>query len=168
MTDKRSVARLSVWFALATSLFVAASSTAQAQQEAPLTWTWDESTIGYAVGGNMYQLGGDLLVLTGWTNKAFTVTTAPPPPTGTVAVAFTLWKWNGTTSVQCRNWDWLVNPIPGAEPCDFSPCQGTIKKITTGGCGPGQYNLAIHGASFEEGSWHFATTFTGWMFASIP
>lgn len=81
-----------------------------------------------------------------------------PAPAGHLAVRYTLWKWNGSSSVICKDFtDWWFNSNPDPRAVD--------RVQLTSFCGFGQYSLGVHAAWFADGAWRFGTLFTPWTFA---
>jgi hypothetical protein len=99
-------------------------------------------------------------------------------PPYTLAVSYTLWKWNGSSSIRCSADPgypgWFYNFEEG-RPGEERPGADRIKDefgtgygIVVVGCGPGFYNVGVHGFYWDGSTWRGGTVYSGWDFMDIP
>jgi hypothetical protein len=83
------------------------------------------------------------------------------PPAGTLHLSYTLWKWNGSTSVRCQSsvGGW-VN-IAGSE--QTVKINQPAAWLDSFGCGDGWYNVGVTAHRWLDGAWQGGTLFSGWL-----
>jgi len=95
-------------------------------------------------------------------------------------ISYTLWKWDGTTSVLCGGdpgWPGVETQGPWYPDLYlYSPSISgpPPENVTLPGCGPGYYNVALH-AWYDDSDgpvgvpvWSGGTLFSGWVNMNIP
>jgi hypothetical protein len=99
-------------------------------------------------------------------------------PPYTLAVSYTLWKWNGSSTILCSSNPgypgWFYNFEQGG-PGQESPGSDRIKDefgqgqgYVVVGCGPGPYNVGVHGYYLDGSTWRGGTVYSGWDSMNIP
>jgi hypothetical protein len=104
----------------------------------------------------------------------FPCTNASIAPSFSIAVSYTLWKANGSSSSQCLSGaftGWFYNNRTGVDRRGYARIQddhGNLTGRDMVGCGPGRYNVGVHGYFWDGSTWRGGTVFSGWESMNTP
>jgi len=154
---------------------------ARAAETSGYVYTAPNATSGYVCTYGLAQLHqqGDQIYIGGLAARAEKVNTACVSATSLgsyqMAVAYTLYKWDGSQQVLCgTNPGWpgweIPAPVDGSILWLQSPSgAGSVRGALSAGCGAGYYNALVQSYYLDDGGvWRGGSLYSGWEYMNIP